>query len=394
MSFPITSRFNFVTNFFFIMKKTAILLLFLLPIVAGAVYLGVEQNGTLSKDEVATDNLYAAGPSIVVAGSAQRDAVIGAANVLVTGKVEEDLLVASGVVDLFGDVGGDARIVAGKVTVGSAMGGDLAVGAGSVTLLPRSIIQGELIAIAGYVVIDGTVNGNVEAKGAQISINGVVDGSVNFEGEELLIGSTAVIGGNVIHSPETKLIIQEGAVIRGEKKIIGSSELLAKTRSIPGAIADFVGAMFFFKLFATLLAGILAVIFLPRLSSRLVSKTKTRFGRNLLIGLVVGIVGPALALLLCITIVGFILGVTLFIFLLLAFLVAQVYAGVVLGGILFETIFKREKEADWKQAVVGVIVLYFLWFIPLFGGIIAYVFTLATFGAIIEGVWNRLKVEK
>jgi len=63
-------------------------------------------------------------------------------------------------------------------------------------------------------------------------------------------------------------------------------------------------------------------------------------------------------------------------------MLGYLYAGVLAGSALGRGLLKRER-VTWKLALLGMLVLYLIGTVPVFGGLIAFVLFLASTGAIV-----------
>lgn len=178
---------------------------------------------TLGRDEVITDDLYVTAEEIVIDGKVEGDVVAFGAYIEINGEVTEDLVAAGGGITLNGVVGDDAYLAGGGVTVNGSVGDDLLLAAGGsalpgmpafpmmvggreiqqgATLTEESLVGGDLYAFGGAATYDGRVVGNVYSLMAETSFGGQVGGNATLFGDVLTVSDDAQVGGTLTYSAD------------------------------------------------------------------------------------------------------------------------------------------------------------------------------------------------
>lgn len=371
------------------MKKPLLLILifsFLLSLPVSAALLEVEEEYSLGKNEIISGNLYVGSGNIIVSGTVQGDFVAGGGNILIDGRVVEDITVAGGSVNILGEVGDDIRAVGGQVVINENVGGDILVAGGNINILSGAAIKGDVIVAGGQIIINGVVNGDIKAAGGKIEINGTVLGNVQAGVlNKLTIGKGAVINGNVSYDSPLKADIENGATIRGDVVFnkTQNPSFVFDIRDAKRTALAFVGFLTLLKFLAVLGAGIIIVLVFKNKSRALVENSLSYFWQGLLRGLVVSIVAPVVILLLFISVIGLLFGV-LGILILASFLIlAKIFAGIILGGWIYKVFSKAKNiKVSWDSALIGIILLQFIGYIPIAGWIISLLFLLVGFGTV------------
>jgi hypothetical protein len=147
------------------------------------------------------------------------------------------------------------------------------------------------------------------------------------------------------------------------------------------------------KLLSLMLAALVAIWVFPRFSQSLTRESLTHFGRDLVVGLGALVVVPIVALVLLFTLVGLPLGILGGLTYAGVLIVARICAAIVLGALAWRLVTKeKEYRADWRVAVVGVLLLAVIGWIPFFGGLVSFVLLLAVLGAIAMMTFHAVTV--
>jgi len=365
-------------------------LIALLPVVANAAITESGEAYTLGSQEVIEENLYAAGATVQLSGRVNADASIAGGNVTITGDVLEDLMVAGGTVLLLGNVGEDLRAAGGNITVIGDVGGEIMAAGGMISIAPDSVITGDAFVSGGTVIIDGIINGDVEVYAEEVQVIGKIDGSLTGKMTKLTIKESAEIGGNLAYESPHEALIDAGAVVAGAvdfDKItmpqVAPPDVEGTVKNAKRAFASFMATMAILKYLATLIAGLILVLWFQKKSELLVNETMGSFGNNLLIGLAVMIAGPIAMLILLLTGLGSVLAILGFALLAVVCTIGGIFSGIVLGGWIRQMWSKSKKiSGDWKSALLGITLISLAAAIPILGWLFKMVFVMAVVGTI------------
>lgn len=371
------------------------------PALALASTVGVGKDYTVRKGKVVAGNLYAGSGNITVTGDVIGDLTAAGGGVLVTGKVAQDVLAAGGSVDLFGDVGSDIRAAGGRVNINGTVSGDVLAAGGMVQILSGAIVKGDVLVAGGSVVINGTVNGSVRAGGGSVVINGTVLHNVDVKaGKTFEVGSSAVINGDVTYRSPKELKIAEGALIRGKTLFAPLTRMDKLTIGGPAGLAlkkigFLIGLAFLLKLLAVFALALVLVLPYRKLTEAVSHKFVTRFWHSLWLGLVNLIVVPVAAVILIASVIGLLPGVLLGLLYAALLLTAHVYAGIFLGGWLSKKLnHSKALHVTVKSALVGVVALDLIGFIPFAGWLVKGVFFLAALGSLATLAYEKFWEER
>ena len=318
-----------------------------------------------------------------------REVVIGT-----TETVQGDLIASAGTVRVDGRVDGDLVATGGQLIVAGTVTGDVLVGAGSTT-------------------ISGEVGGDLRAGTGQARIDGRVGEDVLVGAGQATIGRDARIGGDLIFG--TGRMQMDGAVVGS---VLGSTGNYAKAGSVGGAervnlqqpegqqeptladrIVDSVQ-----RYVSILVVGVLGLWLLPRLFRGAAEVARGRplvaLGIGLLafIGVVVALILVALAtalvaIVLALLGLGSLAGVTVFAGLLVAAIIAfglllvVGFAAQAIVGYAIGRLLVRGQDRSFLAGLgalaLGVLVVALLAAIPLVGGVLEALVVLLGLGALV-----------
>src|SRR4051812_3752246 len=220
-------------------------------------------------------------------------------NVKVDKPVTGDAVAAGGVVELRAPVSDRVRIAGGDVLIDSTIGSKLTVAGGKVTIGPDAVVGGDARIFAGQVVVEGRIEGNLNASAGEILINGQVRGDVTARGGKIELGPDARIGGVLRYTGGT-LKQADGARVMGA--VVRDTQRSAGNRSFtfrgPGRA---FGVVFFLVVLAV--AALLLSV-LPRFSARAAERAADSPASMTGLGFVTIVGVPEAIVLLCITIIG------------------------------------------------------------------------------------------
>jgi cytoskeletal protein CcmA (bactofilin family) len=174
---------------------------------------------TIRPGETHKGNVVQFAPSINIEGTLDGDLYATASTVRITGIVTGDVFVAGSQVDLTGEVKKSFRAAGGNIVVDGTVDGNVLVTAGALTLGSKA-----------------HVHGNVSSYTGQFTHHGVVDGSLTFA------GGTAVLGGKVLDDATLTadaITIEPGARVEGDITYSTRKPMDEELRAIAGGDVSF-----------------------------------------------------------------------------------------------------------------------------------------------------------
>lgn len=326
---------------------------------------------------------YAAGGTVFSTAIIKGDLFASGGTVIVDGTVESDLLIFAGDVNISANIGDDLRMSAGTAILNTSIGGDLLFAGGQLTLSPRTVILGHSWLAGGQLDLAGQFHQGLNAAAGTISLSGHVFGDVELEAEQIRIGPDTRIDGKLVYRSPKEATIDPSAQIRGE--IIYQPSETKSAGKAPRAffyISLMLTAMLFYLLFS-------------RYSGQTTELLRTEYFKSLGFGLIVFILLPFVAFVSMALVIGLWLGLIL-----LAIYAVALLTGSFLGMICSAEYLAKLAKFDLSnkpRRLLSILLVYLLLallqYIPVIGGLTAFVILLSGLGAgswILYRQYNRL----
>ncbi len=362
-------------------RLIAVFALLALPLAASASTLQSARTIVLSEPQ--SENAYLTGTDITLVAPLAGDFLAAGGTVVANGPVAGDVMLVGGTIRVDKPVGGDVRAFGGEVTVNAPVAGDLILLGG--TVVASTSARDTRIA-GGSVKLMGAA-GPVIIYGSDVTLSGNFTGDVTIEASDnVMVAEGTHISGVLRYNAPQQIVVPPSAVIDGGALYIGSSSFLpsteeANTFAIAGATVLFIVHLAAVLILAGLLAGLFP-LFTERVVERtLVAHSPRRFVLLALLGFAIFVATPILILILLFSFVGIALALVLAAFYALLVMLAYVYAGILAGAALAHGLLKRY-VVTWKEAVLGMLVLYFIGIIPVVGMLVKFILMMAALGAI------------
>ena len=362
-------------------RLIAVFALLALPLAASASTLQSARTIVLSEPQ--SENAYLTGTDITLVAPLAGDFLAAGGTVVANGPVAGDVMLVGGTIRVDKPVGGDVRAFGGEVTVTAPVAGDLILLGG--TVVASTSARDTRIA-GGSVKLMGAA-GPVIIYGSDVTLSGNFTGDVTIEASDnVIVAEGTHITGVLRYNAPQQIVVPPSAAIDGGALYIGSSSFLpsteeAHTFAIAGATVLFIVHLAAVLILAGLLAGLFPA-FTERVVERtLVARSPRRFVLLALLGFAIFVATPILVLILLFSFVGIALALVLTAFYALLVMLAYVYAGILAGAALAHGLLKRY-VVTWKEAVLGMLVLYFIGIIPVAGMLVKFVLMMAALGAI------------
>lgn len=334
----------------------------------------MQQSGeTVMQRSNIEDDFYAAGDSVDINAMITGDVVTAGGELYIGHDIKGDVLAAGGTVQLRGDIQDDVRVAGGQIFIDANIGDDLIVGGGKVDVSASATVGGEAWLSGGDIRVAGTVNRNLIAGAGSIRLSGTVHGDVQLEAGEVHILQGAVIDGDLFYRSPQEATIHPDAIISGNVTFEQVEwDHSSKGVSIFFFITMAVAAIVLFKLF-------------PGFTLSAVARITATPLNTLAAGLLVLIVMPVIGVLLVSTIVGVWVGLSImalyFVTLITGFLVACFFVGDWAAMRL-----NRDVSTTGRRLIsvsLAILVLSFVKYIPVAGGLILFALLLSGLGAVV-----------
>jgi len=111
---------------------------------------------TIGADQTISDDVYAAGGTITIAGTINGSLIAAGGTITVSGNVSRDLMVAGGTINVTGKVGGSIRAAGGNLTINGPVEQDVVVTGGMVSIGSGGTIGRDLVLAGGTATVAAT----------------------------------------------------------------------------------------------------------------------------------------------------------------------------------------------------------------------------------------------
>jgi len=232
------------------------------------------------------------------------------------------------------------------------------------------------------------------AIGRDVYIDGIVDGDAVSIGGTIHLGEEAIVHGDVV-TVGGSLERAEGAKVFGSTVDVGSFDISSVIdgsnffhgyHGIPRVfkIIPFLGLIALVLLFAVLIPNELKSI------ANYISDEPLKI---FLYGLLGAILIVPLIILLAISIIGIVLIPFVVIAIILALIIGYIAVAIIIGKKILQAL-NKESPALMLSALLGILVLWLIGFIPFFGSLVKCIATIFGFGAVIMAVAMHRKRKK
>lgn len=365
------------------------------PVVA-AEFRVAEDNGNISvgPDET-VKNLYTAANNVTIDGAIEKSLYAAGRLIIVNGNVENDLNVGGETIMIRGEVGGTVHAGGNNVIIESKINDDLFIGGGNITLTKSASVGGDLFIAGGTIDIHAPVAGNIRISGGEVTINSKVDGQVEIDAGTLRLGHQAELAQNLTYRSSKRAEIADGATILGtidfdQTQIKKFGKVLAV-----GTLFGILTFAFLLKLLIYIASGLILIYLFRNIVEPTVKESLTKFWPSLGIGFAALILTPIISIILLVTMIGVWLAGFLMAAYILLILLSLPLASISFGSWLMKMFNKKSSYAiNWQTVVVGVIVISIVAIIPVVGWLVAFVFMLISFGALVRLIHKSMISKK
>jgi cytoskeletal protein CcmA (bactofilin family) len=344
---------------------------------------------TLAAGETVDDTLLATGETVAIDGDVTGDLLAFGRDITVRGNVGGDLVVGGENVTIEGSIGGNviggARALA---LIGATVMGNVYGGARDLDIGRAATVDGNAVAFGDSVTLDGRVSRDLRGFGSTLTVAGSVDGDVDGFAEQVVLLSSARVGGDVRGRVESQgnLRIAPGAIVGGNTEESIGRELAERSESPYLTVGFYVGQIV--ALAMAFVTGLLLLAAIPALRS-LALPDAVAVARSGGIGLVAAIALPIVAVVACITVIGIPLGLLLFVLGALGLYLAKAVVAQIIGTALFRG--PRGVPHYAATLLAGLVIVRVAINLPIVGGLANLAMTLVGFGLLVSVAYARLQ---
>ncbi|MEA3510281.1 MAG: polymer-forming cytoskeletal protein, partial [Actinomycetota bacterium] len=314
----------------------------------------------VGEDEPITEDVYVAATSGRVEGLIDGDLVITAGDLSIAGTVTGDVLaLTSGIVRLEqgGVVEGSLRTVTPQVQIDGEIAKDLFVAGLAGAVGSTGVVGRDVIMFGGTLTIEGDVGRDVRGRLLNADVSGSVGRDIDLAVQRLVVDAGASVGGDVLYRSTNDAVIAEGTV--GGQVV----QLPAQSNFVFGVIlmiANVVGFLAF------VVSGFVLLWLFRSTGAAAIEAVEKHPIKTGLVGLLSLIAAPLLVLFFAFTLVGLPLAVVLLVALLLALVFGPIPAVGAVGDLIL-----RRKGGLFGGFLLGAILWRLgIWLIPFVGALI------------------------
>jgi len=238
--------------------------------------------------------------------------------------------------------------------------------------IPGGTVVNDVVAIGGDVTVSGKVENNIVAVGGRVSLKPA----------SCVVGEIVIVGGSLLR--------ENGSVTSGRLTQIDMPHFMPSLASfLKGGWIAVWATISVLVLLGFLGLAILLVALIPQNMRTAVNAMEKSFARMLLWGLVWMILIVPIAVILAISVIGIILIPLEILLVGLALIIGYIAGAIYIGkNILLKF---KANPAPFVDAVLGILILFLIGFVPIVGHVVKALFLLAGFGAVITTRFGTVK---
>ncbi|HKQ62183.1 MAG TPA: hypothetical protein VJS92_12910 [Candidatus Polarisedimenticolaceae bacterium] len=349
---------------------------------------------TIGDGETHVGDLYFVSRNATVSGTQQGDLIGLGQAVIVNGEVTGDLVFLGQSVDIRGRVGDSVRVWGNTVTVSGTVSGDLLAFGNAVNILRGAHITGALRGFSGSLILDGTVDGDLDFVGGEAIISGSLGGNAKIKADTVQLDPAARIHGDLTYTARKEVELASPEIVGGHVQFTDKereeADKRAKKESEPWLTFGGFAWWAWWTAGATLVGFLVLALFRRGLEATLVPLGNETMLDGL-IGLGASVLIPVtagLAMLLVIPIPASLLTLVLFLAVIyLAKLPVALWIGRKLLGLV-----GLSGASPYLAMACGMIVIYLARGIPFYiGWLVLFVTTWLGLGSMVLAVWARMQ---
>jgi len=365
------------------LRLTAFLTLMCLAVApASASEVRTGNSVTVPQGAVIDDELFASAGNIDIRGRVSDDLLAWAGRISITGQVGRSATIAGGNIEVAGTVGGNLRAAGGDIRVSGPVLGNASMAGGTITIAESASVGRDMQIAGGDVRIEGKIGRNLRANGAQVYLNGEVGGDARVNAGQLSLGPKALIRGDLVYTSSQRASIASGARVLGRKIPVPVPER-------PKRFPVLGGFLWLLSLLAVFVLGVIMIALAPKALETTADRVIRAPGMSLLIGFILLIVVPVAVAIAAMTLIGIPVGLILLAGYLIALFVSRIFVGLAMGRWIFAR-FGKPQTSLYLDLLVGIVILWLLWKVPVVGPLIHIVAVLLGLGVLIHGRYMLL----
>ncbi len=374
--------------------KLLLSIIILFSIVAPAYGIVVKKGNTieLTREQVIDDDLIALGRTVIIHGKVNGDLYAFAQKIEVSGDVKGTIFCGASQVKISSPMVNSVWAGAGDITISATAEKNVMLFGGNLLITRDAWIKKDLRCYGGEVNILGEITGTIKGSSGRFLMSGR-SGTINIKSDEVKIEKDARVNGDLIVRGDKRPVIESGAAVSGQQKVIKETkktkgEFLKK---LAPALGFFISLFKTITFIAMIIVGIVLITFSKRFPRRIMDICISRPWVSLGWGFLGIIVIPVVIIILLVTLIGYPFALFGIYFYTVLLYLASIFVALVLGEKIIQ-LFKKEGDISlYLSFIVGVIVLTLLYLIPVLGFIIKIIVTILGSGVLLLGGYSLCK---
>jgi len=301
----------------------------------------------ISKDEIISGNLYAAGNTISVEGLISGDLIAVAQTVNVNGRVEGDIIVAAQNITINGEVGGNIRVAGEIININGSV-------VRNVNAFGADVIFGK----------DSKIGWDAYVASSNLEARGDIEGGISGKAEQALISGKIVKDVNLTlyNENNTPITITESAQLDGK-----INQEFSKPNNVSW-LAVWAWAKVY-AIFCSLIVGLVLIYLTRNTTKKILKHIEDEPKKTLGPGAVILFIFPLITLFLLFTVIGIPLALIILALWLIFIYIAKIFSALIIGQVILKKLIKKDKINLIWPLILGTIICYLLFSIPFVGGI-------------------------
>ena len=350
--------------------------LLIIPIVTKASDIKSGQNVYLSPQETIDGNLYAASNNITIDGEIKGDLIAAAQTITINGRLDGDLIAAAQTITINGEINGSVRLMANNASINGTIARNVNFIGNSLLIEKSAKIGWDVMSGAINTSIAGIVNGNIYVNGKSLILSGSLGKNLDFQGDKesiITLSPEASINGNLSYPDSAKLLIKDGSKVSGQ---------IIQTKKSQNKKSNNYLSTLIYKILAAIIIGLILIGPGKKIVLRLGNIIKTQSLSSIAWGLLAFLVTPTLSLILIFTIIGAPLAILTILLWIIALYLGKVLSALILGKEISKLFYKNKEERLLIPLIIGVIISWLLFSIPIIGWMISLIATCLGLGSL------------
>ncbi len=315
---------------------------------------------TVGKDTVVADEQWVLAGLTETEGTFKNDLFILSANPLqLNGTFEGNIWgMASSEANLNGNCLRNVRLSGKSVKIDGRVGGNVLAMADTIIIGTNAVIEGNVRLFGTSVIQEGTIQGNAHFSSARIiTLGGTIGGNAKVFAPDILVSRDAAIGGNLSYTANKELFPQEDAVGGTLKRVVPEAAPIFSAARLTSK------AMWFMAAF---LAGVPFIALFPMTTAMASQLVKKMPWKCLLVGFLASGALPIFGLMCVSSIIGVPLGALILASWGLMFYLSRIIVALVIGTLILRSVGTSIGRVLLAMAL-GLAIIYLTTVIPSIG---------------------------